>query len=138
MEGLHEEGLMLLQALRKRYDGNRRNPFNEIECGDHYSRAMAGWSVLEALTGFRYDGTRNRITLNATPGRFPFVAGTGWGTAEVADNGTVELSCLGGQLRLDEVVILTPGERGQEGEPLHRRVQRTLTEGERLVVEGDS
>ena len=51
MEGLHEEGLRILEALRGRYDGRRRNPYNEIECGDHYARAMAGWSVLEALGG---------------------------------------------------------------------------------------
>src|SRR5258705_3423857 len=44
-----------------RYNGTRRNPYNEIECGDHYSRAMAGWSVLEALGGFRYDALQERI-----------------------------------------------------------------------------
>jgi non-lysosomal glucosylceramidase len=121
-----------------RYDGNRRNPFDEIECGDHYSRAMAGWSVLEAVTGFRYDGTRNRIMLTATSGRFPFVAGTGGGMAEVAENGSLELSCLGGQLQVDEVLILVSSVGGQEAEPVHMRVERTLGEGERLVLEGES
>ncbi len=37
-EGLTDQGLRLLRALRARYDGSRRNPYNEIECGDHYSR----------------------------------------------------------------------------------------------------
>src|SRR5918994_1937205 len=31
MEGMVEEGMELLQALRRRYDGTRRNPYNEIE-----------------------------------------------------------------------------------------------------------
>src|SRR5260221_8971047 len=47
-EGLEAEGLAILEGVRGRYDGTRRNPYNEIECGDHYSRAMAGWSLLQA------------------------------------------------------------------------------------------
>jgi non-lysosomal glucosylceramidase len=38
-----------------RYDGRRRNPFNEIECGDNYARSLPGWLVLEALAGFTQD-----------------------------------------------------------------------------------
>ncbi|NUR87789.1 MAG: hypothetical protein HOY71_27205, partial [Nonomuraea sp.] len=105
MEGLEEEGLRLLRALRARHDGTRRNPYNEIECGDHYARAMAGWSVLEAVTGFRYDAVRSRITLADRPGRFPFVAGTGWGVAEVFPGGTAKLTCLGGHLTARELVV---------------------------------
>jgi hypothetical protein len=32
-----------------RYDGRRRNPFNEIERGDHYVRTTAGWSADPSL-----------------------------------------------------------------------------------------
>ncbi|MCO8271707.1 non-lysosomal glucosylceramidase [Actinoplanes sp. TRM 88003] len=67
-EGLDDEGLAIVRGVRARYDGTRRNPFNEIECGDHYVRAMAGWSLLTAWTA------RDR------PGRFPHVSGTSWGT----------------------------------------------------------
>lgn len=76
-EGLDEEGLAIVRGVRARYDGTRRNPFNEIECGDHYVRAMAGWSLLNAWTG----GGRH-------PGRFPYVAGTSWGTLTVAGDGS--------------------------------------------------
>jgi hypothetical protein len=58
--------------------------------------------------------------------------------AEVAENGRIELSCLGGQLQVDEVLVLVSSAGGQEAEPVHMRVERTLGEGERLVLEGES
>jgi len=48
-EGLADEGHAILDAVWARYDGRRRNPYNEIECGDHYARSLAGWSVLDAV-----------------------------------------------------------------------------------------
>ncbi len=62
-EGMTEEGLRILTGLRDRYDGSRRNPYNEIECGDHYSRAMAGFSVLDAWTGAWYDAWAGHLRL---------------------------------------------------------------------------
>ena len=60
-EGMVEEGLAIIKGARDRYDGiNRppvpRNPWNEIECGGHYARAMSSWSILLALSGYEYDG----------------------------------------------------------------------------------
>jgi non-lysosomal glucosylceramidase len=40
--------------IRARYDGEKRNPWDEAECGHHYARAMAAWSGVLALSGFRY------------------------------------------------------------------------------------
>lgn len=54
-EGLAEEGLEIVRAVRARYDGVKRNPWNEVECGNHYVRSMASWAVFLALTGFRCD-----------------------------------------------------------------------------------
>lgn len=31
--GMVEEGMAAIQAIRDRYDGEKRNPWNEIECG---------------------------------------------------------------------------------------------------------
>jgi uncharacterized protein (DUF608 family) len=53
-EGFVEEGFRMVRAVRNRYDGERRNPWNEVECGNHYARALASWSLLLALSGFRY------------------------------------------------------------------------------------
>ena len=49
-------GLKCIAAIRDRYDGRKRNPFDEAECGHHYARAMATWAAVLALTGFRYSG----------------------------------------------------------------------------------
>lgn len=106
-EGLIEEGLRITEAARARYNGVKRNPYNDIECGDHYARAMAGWTILEALAGYRYDASRNAITLrpavatDAWSG--PFVAGSAWGTAAINPDGTGSLTVLYGALTLDEL-----------------------------------
>jgi hypothetical protein len=55
-EGLLTEGLAIVRAIHERYDGRVHNPWNEIECGDHYARAMASVGVYLALLGFEFDG----------------------------------------------------------------------------------
>jgi uncharacterized protein (DUF608 family) len=55
-EGLVDEGLKVIADIRQRYDGERRNPYDEAECGHHYARAMASWGAVVQLTGFDYDG----------------------------------------------------------------------------------
>jgi non-lysosomal glucosylceramidase len=81
--GYVDEGLAVVKAVRDRYDGGRRNPWNEVECGAHYARALASWSVLLALSGFRYSAPERRIAfgprLNSSDFRCFFSAGTGWG-----------------------------------------------------------
>ncbi len=106
-EGLIEEGLRIVEAARNRYDGTKRNPYNDIECGDHYARAMAGWTVLEALAGYRYDALHRAITFRPAVSdetwTGPFLAGTGWGTATIAPNGTGSLTVLRGSVDLAEL-----------------------------------
>ncbi len=84
-EGLEPEASAILRGVRGRYDGTRRNPYNEIECGDHYSRAMAGWSLLQAWTGASGDVTGGTIRLGRRAGRAPLLAGTAWGQTTVGD-----------------------------------------------------
>jgi uncharacterized protein (DUF608 family) len=105
-EGLVDEGISVLSAVRKRYDGSRRNPFNEIECGDHYSRAMSGWTALEAYTGTSYDAWSRTLTIGSRSGRQVVVAGTGWGTIAVAEETRVELQVLGGTIAVQQVILL--------------------------------
>ncbi|HEY4209743.1 MAG TPA: GH116 family glycosyl hydrolase, partial [Puia sp.] len=55
-EGMIEEGLSIVRGVHERYRPEKHNPWNEVECGDHYARAMASWGVLLALEGYHYDG----------------------------------------------------------------------------------
>jgi len=60
-QGLIREGLEAIAAIRRRHDGERRNPWDEAECGHHYARAMASWSAVIALSGFQYSGVTRRL-----------------------------------------------------------------------------
>lgn len=60
-EGYVEEGVRIVRAVRNRYDGERRNPWNEVECGNHYARALASWSLLLALSGFHYSAPQKSM-----------------------------------------------------------------------------
>ncbi len=62
--GLIEEGLTIVKAIRDRHDGVKRNPWNEFECGNHYARTMANWSVYEAVCGYDVDLTGQHETMN--------------------------------------------------------------------------
>lgn len=60
-EGFVEEGLRIVKGVRDRYDGLKRNPWDEVECGHHYARAMSSWSLLLALSGFEYSAPEKTI-----------------------------------------------------------------------------
>jgi uncharacterized protein (DUF608 family) len=82
-EGFLEEGLAIVKAVRDRYDGYKRNPWNEVECGNHYARSMASWAVLTALSGFRCDAVARQMEFNPALRYEPFASfwstGTAWG-----------------------------------------------------------
>ncbi|MCO5297383.1 MAG: non-lysosomal glucosylceramidase [Fimbriimonadaceae bacterium] len=83
-EGLVDEGLAIVRTIHDRYGPEKRNPFNEIECGDHYARSMAAYGVFLTMCGFRYHGPKGEIGFapKLTPDEFraPFTAAEGWGT----------------------------------------------------------
>ena len=82
-EGLIEEGLAIVKGVRDRHDGEKRNPWDEFECGHHYARAMSSWSLLLALSGYHYDAERQHLAfapkVNADDFRCFFSAGKIWG-----------------------------------------------------------
>jgi non-lysosomal glucosylceramidase len=89
-EGWLVEGLEIVAAARGRHDGIRRNPWDEVECGHHYSRAMSSWALLLALSGFQcdVDGKRMRFAPVTDASTEPSVfrsfwsCGLAWGTYE--------------------------------------------------------
>lgn len=85
-EGMPREALAIARAIRARYDGTRRNPWNEFECGSHYARAMAAYGLLLAFSGFRYDAVAKvaviKPLLQESPFRSFFCTPQGWGVAQ--------------------------------------------------------
>ncbi len=128
-EGLTEMGLECITAIRARYDGRKRSPFDEAECGHHYARAMASWAAVLALTGFRYSAVEGTMSFAAQEGRHFWSTGHAWGTCtQVSASGGYEvtLDVLGGELALrsfeltkagsvdlDDVRELSAGQRAQ-------------------------
>jgi len=112
-EGQTEAGLRCIRAIRARYDGRRRNPFDEAECGHHYARAMAAWGAVLALTGFRWSGVRKRMEFAARDGTCFWSNGRAWGTCrqKVTRRGVeVNLKVLHGTLELKSFVLTGAGE----------------------------
>ena len=60
-EGMVTEGLAVTRAVHDRYHPSRRNPWNEVECGDHYARSMASYGVFLAACGFEYHGPKGHL-----------------------------------------------------------------------------
>ena len=96
-ERMAQEGMAVVRAIHDRYHPSRRNPWNEVECGDHYSRAMASHSVFIAACGYEYHGPLGHIgfapKLSPENFRAPFTAAEGWGTyAQTIVAGKMEAS----------------------------------------------
>ncbi|NPV48140.1 MAG: hypothetical protein HPY69_14400 [Armatimonadetes bacterium] len=107
-EGQTKAGLKCIQAIRDRYDGLRRSPFDEAECGHHYGRAMASWAAILALTGFHYSAVTGTMSFAPVEGRHFWSTGYAWGTCRLkrAKQGwkaTVEV--IEGELALERLVL---------------------------------
>jgi len=83
-EGMMTEALTVVESTRRRFDGERRNPWNEPECGHHYARALASWACFAAWSGFRYSAPLRELTLMPHTRRQAFrcfwSVPSGWGS----------------------------------------------------------
>ena len=159
-EGFVEEGLAIVKGVRDRYNGERRNPWNEFECGNHYARAMASYALLLALSDFFYSAPRG--LLRFAPRIYPedfacfFSVDSGWGVVRQTDDAgyrRAEVQVHRGSLTLREVqlgfalqqarvqvdgqtvsVTVVPLEDG--GVQLTFAKPVTVQQGETLVIEG--
>jgi len=111
-EGQTRAGLRTIRDVRARYDGRKRSPFDEAECGHHYARAMAAWGAVLALTGFHYSAVDGSLQLAAQAGQHFWSTGYAWGTCRLQSEGaawTTELEVLGGELRLQKIALAGAG-----------------------------
>jgi uncharacterized protein (DUF608 family) len=101
----------VVKAARERFSGGRRNPFDEMECGHHYARAMSSWGLVVALTGFDYDGRRGVMSFAEAPqtARWFWSSGASWGmlaqTVEASGARRVQLEVVHGSVRVERVRI---------------------------------
>ena len=111
-EGMIDEGLAVTRAVHDRYNPSKHNPWNEIECGDHYARALASWGILTALEDYYYDGPKGVLGFSPriTPEDFVgfFTAAEGWGNLKqqiTADAQMNSINVAWGDVRLSKLVV---------------------------------
>jgi hypothetical protein len=135
-EGLATEGLGVTRAVHDRYHGSRRNPWNEVECGDHYARSMASYGVFLAACGFEYHGPRRHLGFaprvfseatgsRVTPFKCGFTTAEGWGTYSQDSEARAahcKILLKWGELRVRTVALAFP-------ETARPRNVRTMIEG---------
>jgi uncharacterized protein (DUF608 family) len=123
--GMVREGVECIADIRARYDGEKRNPWDEAECGHHYARAMAAWSGVLALSGFRYHApTASVVAMPRMPGRVHcfWSTGTGWGTFTTGPG--LEIKVLHGTLPCQSCEFPGPAATvALDGKPLAHRAE---------------
>ncbi|WP_096714234.1 GH116 family glycosyl-hydrolase [Microbacterium sp. SZ1] len=98
--GRPDDALRIERTLRARYDGTHRNPWNEIECGNHYARSLASWALLLGASGAQWDAPTKTLSFAPAGGRSfsgLFTTGTGWGRVQI-DDASLTLHVEGGRL----------------------------------------
>jgi len=107
-EGQLDAGLEVFKSIRDRFDGYKRNPFNEGEYGHRYARAMAAWGGVLAYTGFNYSAVKKSMSFNSRSGKYFWSNGYQYGTIEIANSGqdrSVKLTCLNGSVNLKSFAL---------------------------------
>ena len=109
MYGMEERAVAHVADIRRRFDGKKRNPYDEPEYGHHYTRAMSSWGLVLTLSGFRHDAVTHELTVMPrwkTAGTFRCIwsAYDGWGYFTKGEN-SLEIVALYGDLKLQSLVV---------------------------------
>ena len=143
-EGMLTEGLAVTRMIHDRYHPLRRNPWNEVECGDHYARAMASYGVFLTACGYEHHGPKGHLgfapRLKPENFRAAFTTAQAWGTFTQKIGGarqTAEIEVKWGNLRLRTLSLQVPQglkptsaqviANGQPVVPAHRLEGRRVT-----------
>jgi hypothetical protein len=106
MMGHINEGLEILRASRKRYDGKVRNPYDEYECGHWYARALSSYGYLQAFTGVRYDAVDQVLYVDSQVGDFISFLSTEAGFGNVHyTKGKATLNVAYGSIPVKKVIV---------------------------------
>ena len=115
------EAQAVVESARLRHNGERRNPWNEPECGHHYVRAMSAWALMVAISGFHYSGVERELTLTprvrAQNFRCFWSVPSGWGKFSQtlsAPGQDVEVETLEGALAVASLALGANGKAGRK------------------------
>ena len=114
VRGFEEEGLEMVKAVRDRYDGYRRNPWNEMECGSNYARSMASYALMLIYSGIHYDMPDQKMGFKPYKGEGTFFWSLegAWGTVKAAKD-SLEIQVVEGELTLRTLVTDVPAEKAE-------------------------
>jgi uncharacterized protein (DUF608 family) len=106
MLGSVDAGRDIVRVLRERYDGVRRNPFDEYEWGHWYARALSSYGLLQGLTGVRYDAVTKTLYVDSKIGDFRSFLSTnsGFGTVVFKD-GKATIDVKSGTIPVEQVRV---------------------------------
>lgn len=145
-ENMVEEAMTLTKAIHDRYHAAKRNPYNEIECSDHYARAMASYGTFITACGFEYHGPKGYIGFNPKISRenfkAAFTAAEGWGSYSQAfgkDKFDASYKICSGKLNLRSMSFVWEGKHhvkeatiASDGKMLDANF---IQEGNKILVE---
>jgi non-lysosomal glucosylceramidase len=106
--GMTRQGVECYENVRRRYDGEKANPFDETEYGRHYARPMASWAAIPVLSGFQYDGRTQMLRIDpkwkVENFRSFWSIPTAWGSFQL-NSKRLTLKPLSGTIQLRELSL---------------------------------
>ncbi len=132
-EGLVEEGMAIARAIHDRYDAHLRNPYNEIECSDHYSRAMASYGAYLSACGYESHGPMGHLGFapKIRAGEMfkcAFTAAGGWGSFVQEEGGRAHLAVKWGEVKVKTLGLDVPSDgpvtASLSGKAIRCRIER--------------
>lgn len=124
-EGMTKEAIKTIADVRDRYDGKKRNPFNEEECGNHYARSMAAWSAVIAWSEFNFSAVEKSFSITSRPGNYFWSNGYAWGNAEVSGK-QLKITVHHGELDLRSVKLKNTGLLGLKKKTVIREKETAI------------
>jgi uncharacterized protein (DUF608 family) len=103
--GMVEHAIEISENIDQRYF-NAGRIFNHEECGDHYYRAMASWSLLLSVTGLKLDVPKG-IVIFAPPVesiKAPWFSPSGFGNF-IKQPEKFELQCKYGEISFNKLIL---------------------------------
>lgn len=104
--GYYDEAVNVVKAVRQRYNGKNRNPWNDVECGHNYVRSMSAFSIIPVMSGFVADLPKFTLTFNPMIKPFNTIwsVTSGWGTVNIDEN-KITLQIKSGEIEVKKIIL---------------------------------